>query len=112
MQRYVSRATGEIISYHTRTNALIAQVLEFLAATGGETQDCSEKLFRGTDVRESHPLPTANVEAHPPCAKGSLVVYPAAGVVPSFASRLRAGVKHEPNKMYHPALMSSEVHLL
>ncbi len=57
----------------------IAQVHEFLAATGGETRDCSKKLFKGTDVRESHPLPTVSVEAHPPCAKSSLVVYPAAG---------------------------------
>jgi hypothetical protein len=75
----------------------IALVLEFLAATGGEPRDCSEKSFVGTEVSESHPLPTVSVEAHPPCAKSSLVDYPAAGVVPNFASRVRAAVKNEPN---------------
>jgi hypothetical protein len=77
----------------------IAQVLEFLAATGGETRDCSEKSFGGTEVSEFHPLPTVSVEAHPPCAKSSLVVYPAAGRVPSFASRVRAAFKNKPNSL-------------
>jgi hypothetical protein len=42
-------------------------------------------------------FPTVGVEAHPPCMKSSLLVYPAADVVPSFASRFRAPVKHKPN---------------
>jgi hypothetical protein len=48
-------------------------------------------------VSEFHPLPTVGVEAHPPFAKSSLVVYAAAGVVPSLASRVRAEVKNKPN---------------
>ncbi len=51
-------------------------------------------------MSEYHPLLTVSVEAHPPCAKSSLVVYPAAGVVPSFASRVCAAVKNEPNSQY------------
>jgi hypothetical protein len=56
-----------------------------------------QKIVQGTDVRESHPLPTVSVEAHPPCAKSSFVGYLAAGGVPSFASRFCAAVKNEPN---------------
>jgi primosomal protein N' len=32
--------------------------------------------------------------------KKSLLVYPAAGVVPSFASRFRVAFKHEPNTQF------------
>jgi hypothetical protein len=78
----------------------IAEVREFLTATGGRTWDCSEKSFRGTDVRELHPPPTVSVGAHPPSAKSPLVVYPAAGVVPNYTSRFRAAFKHKPNKPY------------
>ncbi len=60
------------------------------------TRDCSEKSFAGTNVREFHPLPTVNVEAHPSCAKSSLIVYQTAGVVPSFASRFRAARSTNP----------------
>jgi hypothetical protein len=48
-------------------------------------------------VREFHPLSTVSAEAQPPGAKSSLVVYPAAGVVPSLASRFPAAVKHKTN---------------
>jgi hypothetical protein len=54
------------------------------------------KVVWGTAVRELHPPPTVSVEAHPPSAKSSLVVYAAAGVVPNFASRFRAAFKHKP----------------
>jgi hypothetical protein len=37
------------------------------------------------------------VEADPPYAKSSLIVYQAAGVVSSFASRFRAAGEHKPN---------------
>jgi hypothetical protein len=75
----------------------IAEVCEFLAATGGEIQDCSRKVVEGTNVRELHPLPTVGVHAHPPRAKSSLAVYAAAGVVPSSASRSRTRAEHKPN---------------
>ncbi len=61
--------------------------------------DCSEKSFVGTKVREFHLLSTVNVEAHPPCAKSSLIVNQTAGVVPSFASRFRTAVRHKPNRL-------------
>ncbi len=51
----------------------------------------------GAEVSEFHPLPTFSVEPYPPCAKSSLLVYPAAGVVPSFTSRVCAAFKNEPN---------------
>jgi hypothetical protein len=65
----------------------IAKICEFLAATGGETQDWSRKVDEGTDMRE----------LHPPHAKNSLAVYAAAGVVPSSASWFRTRAEHKPN---------------
>ncbi len=76
----------------------IAEICEFLAATGGEIQDCSQKLGEGTYVRELHPLP-ANCRSwcSPSAGKKKIPLYAAAGVVPSAASRSLTRAEHKRN---------------